>query len=249
MDLQTECFQVFSEMDTLCERLSSLGREAKLVLAKMINSGVGLDSITFLLAKARKAERAMLVEEVEKEKVEDIKEKRRCKWFNRGYCKEKERCSFVHPRQDCQEHLQGRCTIRGCTLRHRRVCKFNATKEGCIRGKMCEYIHNELPKQKYTVEDVVETEEIKKEKVIMESKAAQTDDVSEKCICMEEVEKNELIMKEDKMICLFKRVKCDQNEWDEIDDAVEDSEIDLEEMLDQWSKVMEGYYRRENKKE
>ena len=130
-------------MDTLCERLSSLGREAKLVLAKMINSGVGLDSITFLLAKARKAERAMLVEEVEKEKVEDIKEKRRCKWFNRGYCKEKERCSFVHPRQDCQEHLQGRCTIR-----HWRVCKFNTTEEGYNRDKMCEYIHNELPKPK-----------------------------------------------------------------------------------------------------
>ena len=114
---------------------------------------------------------------------------------------------------------------------------------------MCEYIHNEPPKQKDIMENVVENEEMLKENVIMESKEAQTDDVSEKCICMEEVEKNELIMKEDKMICLFKRVKCDQDEWDEIDDAVEDSEIDLEEMLDQWSKVMEGYYRRENKKE
>ena len=103
--------------------------------------------------------------------------------------------------------------------------------------------------QKDMMEDVVDTEEIEKENVIMESRAAQTDDVSEKCICVEEVEKNELIMKEDKIICLFKRVKCDQDEWDEIDDAVEDSEIDQEDMLDQWSKVMEGYYRRENKKE
>ena len=66
MDLQTECFHVFSEMDTLCERLSSLGREAKPLLPKMINSGVGLDSITFLLTEARKAKRAMLVEESRK---------------------------------------------------------------------------------------------------------------------------------------------------------------------------------------
>ena len=56
MELQVECCQVFSEIDTLNERSSSLGREAKMVLAWMINNKIGLDSITFLLAKARKAE-------------------------------------------------------------------------------------------------------------------------------------------------------------------------------------------------
>ena len=100
----------------------------------MINNKIGLDSITFLLAKARKAE-GSVVEEEENENVEEIKEKRRCKWYNRGYCKEKKRSSFIHPRQDRQDHLQG------CTLRHRRVCKFHEKEDGCIRGEMCEYLH------------------------------------------------------------------------------------------------------------
>ena len=248
MELQAECCKVFSEIDTLNERLSSLGRAAQMVLARMINNKIGLDSITILLAKARKAEGASVVEEEKNENVEEIKEKRRCKWYNRGYCREKERCSFVHPKLDCKDHLQGRCSIRGCTLRHRRVCKFHEKEDGCIRGEMCEYLHHDLPKRNDNIADVLENdEEVEKDVVIMESKATQADDTLKHCVCRKEVEKNELIMEEEKIICLFKRVKCDKDEWEEIDDAVEDSEIDLEEMLDQWSKVMEGYYRRENK--
>ena len=53
-------------------------------------------------------------------------------------------------------------------------------------------------------------------------------------------------MGKDKIIGLFKRVRCDKDEWGEIGDAVKDSEVDLEEMLDQWSKIMGGYCRMEN---
>ena len=52
----------------------------------MLNTGVPYDSITPLLATARKAERANLVEEVEEQNGKDRK---RCKWWNRGYCREK----------------------------------------------------------------------------------------------------------------------------------------------------------------
>ena len=81
----------------------------------------------------------------------------------------------------------------------------------------------------------------------MQTKATQANNTNGKSVCRKQVDKKELIMEGDTSICLFKRVKCAKEEWEEIDDAVEDSEIDLEEMLDQWSKVMEGYYRRENK--
>ena len=53
MEIQSKCVKVFLKMDTLYERISQLGREAKLVLAQMINSGVGLESIDFLRAKAK----------------------------------------------------------------------------------------------------------------------------------------------------------------------------------------------------
>ena len=115
-----------------------------MVLGQMLNSGSSLDSIAPLLAVARKAVRANEVEEEEPK----AKDKRRCKWWNRGFCRDKVKCSFRHPIGDCQDHLQGGCTTRGCiTLRHRKVCKFLKTETGCLRGEECEYLHvqeNEL---------------------------------------------------------------------------------------------------------
>ena len=54
MEIQSKCVQVFSEIHILSERMFQLGKEAKLVLAQIINSGVGLNSIDYLLARARK---------------------------------------------------------------------------------------------------------------------------------------------------------------------------------------------------
>ena len=95
-----------------------------------------------------------------------------------GLLQGEKRSSFIHPRQDRQDHLQG------CTLRHRRVCKFHEKEDGCIRGEMCEYLHHELPKQNVNIADVLETDtEVEKELVIMESKASQADDTSKNCVC------------------------------------------------------------------
>ena len=57
MEVQNKFLQVFSEIDTLNTRLCELGREAKMVLAQMLNGGVPLDSVTPFLAMARSAER------------------------------------------------------------------------------------------------------------------------------------------------------------------------------------------------
>ena len=142
MEIQTKCFQVFSEINSLNIRLTELGREAKSVLGQMINSVVSLHSISPLLMKARKAERANCLEEGEQLKGKD---RRRCKWWNRGYCREQDGCSFSHPVGDCVEHMQGKCTIRGCTtLRHRKVCKYQSLDVGCLRGSTCEYLHPEV---------------------------------------------------------------------------------------------------------
>ena len=97
---------VLSAIDFLTGRLSELGEEAKVDLDQMNTQGVNLDMITLLLAKAKKAEGANSVKEVI---VDKVMEHRRCKLWNRGYCREKERCAFSHPQEDCQDHLKGRC--------------------------------------------------------------------------------------------------------------------------------------------
>ena len=108
-------------------------------LGQMVNPGVNLDLIAPLLAKARKAEGANVSEEVLMDKV---KEHRRCKWWNRGFCRDREGCAFNHPQEDCQDHLKERCTTMGCTsLRHRKVCKFFSSEASCLRGDRCAYLH------------------------------------------------------------------------------------------------------------
>ena len=67
---------------------------------------------------------------------------KRCNWWNRGYCREgPAKCSYYHPSDDCEQHLQeGRCFSQGCTMRHRRRCKYWGTTEGCFRKEQCQYL-------------------------------------------------------------------------------------------------------------
>ena len=48
-------------------------------------------------------------------------------------------------------------------------------------------------------------------------------------------------MVEDKMICILKRVECSKDEWEDIEEILVDSEMELNDMLEQWAKVLEGY--------
>ena len=244
MDVQTKCLHVFTEINALNARLAVLGRKAKTIIGEMLNTGVPYDSITPLLATARKAERANLVEEVEQQNGKDRK---RCKWWNHGYCREKNSCSYSHPTGDCADHLQGRCTRRCCTtLRHRKVCKYFSSEAGCLRGDTCEYLHPQeveiLEEQKLqdTKSDLNQKESLEKE--------TQTDiELKSQCFCDDKVVENKLLMKKDRIICSFKKVDLSEEEWEDIEETVKQSEVELNEMLVDYSKVMEGYWRLENK--
>ena len=128
--------KVFSEIAFHNQRLSELGKEAVAVLDDIIKEGVPSDALATMMAAARRAERAGM-----EECRSDI---RRCKWWNKGYCRERQSCSYSHPAGDCQDHLMGGCTNRRCsTLRHRKVCKYFPTEGGCLWGEKCAYLHPE----------------------------------------------------------------------------------------------------------
>jgi hypothetical protein len=244
MEVQAKCLQIFSEINALNSRLAVLGREAKPILGEMLNSGVPHDSITTLLAQARKAERADIVEEIDQQKEKD---RRRCKWWNRGYCREKDSCSYSHPTGDCAEHLQGRCTRRGCTsLRHRKVCKFLSSEAGCLRGETCEYLHPQEVEK--VVEEKAEEQKSEIDKKEAIPKETQTENIfNNRCICNEAVVTNRLLVKEDRIVCSFKKADLSEDDWEDIEDTVKQSEVDLDDMLEEYSKVMEGYWRIEKK--
>ena len=67
--------------------------------------------------------------------------KKKCRYFNRGFCKYKTKCRFVHPQQICQQHTQdNKCEKRDCQDRHPKTCKWLSTEFGCKRSD-CEYLH------------------------------------------------------------------------------------------------------------
>ena len=69
-------------------------------------------------------------------KTTNISEKRKCKYYDKGYCKYKDQCRYYHPINDCYECDN---TI-SCRNRHRNICKYG---DMCFFNQKngCEYKH------------------------------------------------------------------------------------------------------------
>ena len=169
-------------------------------------------------------------------KDKEVKVAKICKWWNRGFCRERDRCSYNHQIGDCQKHLNGGCTQRGCTtLRHRKLCRYFKTSLGCHRKESCQYLHT-LEKDTMGIEEV--DTEVVRETV---EKDIQTE-VEKKCSCEVDCEQSDVLIKVDKIICVLKRAKCSETEWKEYEQKVE-SEMDFKDLLEDLGKVIEAASR------
>ena len=74
----------------------------------------------------------------------DKRRNQKCRYFNRGFCKFGVDCAFYHPKDDC-EHFMARnhCGNSACSKRHRQICKFWESKNGCFRKTDCQYLHED----------------------------------------------------------------------------------------------------------
>ena len=76
------------------------------------------------------------------EKRRGIKSK--CKYEDKGKCKNGPKCLYIHPKQTCQEHGKlGSCQHRNvCQLRHPlKICFQWEKGEQCLRGDQCRFRH------------------------------------------------------------------------------------------------------------
>ena len=68
--------------------------------------------------------------------------RKKCRYYNGGYCKRKSECRFVHPEQICEETIQNKkCESNDCQKRHPKRCKWMSSKSGCHRVD-CKYLHD-----------------------------------------------------------------------------------------------------------
>jgi predicted RNase H-like nuclease (RuvC/YqgF family) len=69
-----------------------------------------------------------------------MEDKMICPHYNVGYCKFKEKCSKVHPKDDCNVED---CKRKGCDKRHRRICKYLTDCMRLNKNNDCEFKHAE----------------------------------------------------------------------------------------------------------
>ena len=193
-------YKVFTEINFHNSRLGVLGVEAIRVLEDMKSEGMSSEVLEPLFAVAKKAAG---LEECKTSGETKVKNSKRCKWWNRGFCRDREKCSFLHRKEDCQEHLSGGCTIKRCnTLRHRNKCKYFSTEEGCYRGESCAFLHiedNEL-RENDNRTAVLDKEVQVEQKIEVKEKDSQTE--TDTCVCKEECLSYKVHLEEDKIICI-----------------------------------------------
>ena len=87
-----------------------------------------------------------IIQKVRKNSIssEDRKEKKKCKYNNRGYCKFSDKCTFQHSVNICEEFLkEDACKSKRCNFRHPKHCRYWMKKaEGCHRNENCQYQHD-----------------------------------------------------------------------------------------------------------
>ena len=85
---------------------------------------------------------------------------RKCRYYNRGHCKQKEGCQFFHPGDICSIYLEGgKCVAKECVYRHPKTCKYwLKSKAGCTREGFCDFLHASIPQNDEAVHSVNQEE-------------------------------------------------------------------------------------------
>ena len=82
---------------------------------------------------------------IEKDYVDVVRKPRRkkCRYFDRGFCKFTSKCRYIHPENICNSYRSiQKCDQRDCPNRHPKFCKWVKCRQGCFREN-CAYLHTE----------------------------------------------------------------------------------------------------------
>ena len=59
------------------------------------------------------------------EEFKEVEFQINCKYWNRGFCKNRDGCKWNHSEGDCEDYMKGKkCYRRHCHKRHRKACKY-----------------------------------------------------------------------------------------------------------------------------
>ena len=110
-----------------------------------------------------------------------VSEKRKCNFYNVGYCKNSDKgCRFVHPEESCKSE---NCEYKSCPKRHQKDCKYFKYRSYCKHGSSCQFKH--LKKKSDSKTDTLE-EKITALKTYIEEKDDVIEELKELILTLEE---------------------------------------------------------------
>ena len=131
------------------EREGNGSHEIKVIVEKQIQIDnlliANSESISRIEAEMKEIKNKRILQSKEKdtEQGKEI-EVKRCRYFNKGYCKYEKKCRYFHTVEICKVYLKdGKCNVKGCKERHPRVCKWYLRDVGCKRQN-CNFLHDTL---------------------------------------------------------------------------------------------------------
>ena len=84
--------------------------------------------------KRTKFDKDKVAQRKEENEVKEISDKvknkkiKKCRYYNRGYCKYKSKCRYNHPKGVCKDYLENQnCEKHDCCIRHLRHCKWHGS--------------------------------------------------------------------------------------------------------------------------
>ena len=81
-----------------------------------------------------------------------------CPFYNVGFCKFKDNCVKIHPKDDC---LNTNCKRKRCMKRHRKLCKYEQHCRRFKKSNSCEFKHVTETSKHANAEFVLKTKEAK----------------------------------------------------------------------------------------
>jgi hypothetical protein len=186
---------------------------------------------------------------LDKKNDKEKKLKVRCKFYNKGFCREGSACDYSHPAEDCVEHCStGSCSQeRFCPYRHPNKCKFWSSGK-CWRESNCVYLHKseDLGCAEEHEESVVDSDKENEfennddnDVEIVENDDEVIDDIPEVCDGITEYLKDtSKAISTEEIIKMYENVEFDVNDKDQIstdeilkmydtEESIENSSIDI----------------------
>ena len=140
-----------SRIVSLVQKITSCDEEKTSILLeittlKITNSNSGEGGVLEKMCENLERFLEKLVVTIKDDTKRETKEKtttRKCRYYNRGFCKYRESCRFYHSPVVCNTYLEeGICGKKSCSERHPKKCRYWAgSPKGCTRDDGCKYLH------------------------------------------------------------------------------------------------------------